>query len=297
MRSFIALVRDYLQTALLPFRTRDLLARMLPTVALAIMSAVLLVHAFSPSGLSVGELVTHAFTVWLGFLLGMVLATWVTVTLTPGRTGRPTVGLMWFISATGFVFGLVFLAGFDTFGFLADTAAKAESLHGPQSMLLRLVPVWALVTGFLVRTEVLNAYESRLSELGSVRQKQLPESDDQEILRLGSGKTAVSVRPADVLLVSAEENYCKIVTRSEGNFSTTLVRSTLQSVEEQLPDSRFIRVHRSHVVNVDQAERIKRRGRRLFIALTGFGEEVPISRQRFKAVLKRLEKKKEKKGL
>lgn len=53
--------------------------------------------------------------------------------------------------------------------------------------------------------------------------------------------------------IEAEGNYVRIHAGEEAYFE----RRTLKSLESQLDPSRFLRVHRSHVVNVDRIDRIE----------------------------------------
>ena len=289
MQSPVSVILGYTQTPLLPLRTPIQRFKLLLIVASAIMAAILLVHAFSPPGLSARELAIHALMVWAGFLLGMTLAALAVVIAPVFDHDQPTVGLLWLISALGFVLGILIVGAFDRIGTLAPVAAKATSLHGSHSMLLRLVPVWALATAFHVRTEILRAYESRLAAFEAPRKPRPAGDDEQAMVQLGSGKSACSVRLATILLVNAEENYCRLVIRDNGNPTSTLVRASLESVAATLPPSNFIRVHRSHVVNADHVERLRRRGRRFFVVLRGVEEDIPVSRQRYKEVVTRLE--------
>jgi two-component system LytT family response regulator len=56
------------------------------------------------------------------------------------------------------------------------------------------------------------------------------------------------VRAADVEWLDAEGNYVRL----HANGATHLVRDTLGGVESRLDPERFVRVHRSAIVNVDQ---------------------------------------------
>jgi two-component system LytT family response regulator len=61
------------------------------------------------------------------------------------------------------------------------------------------------------------------------------------------------VRTEDVIYVSAEEKYVNIHTQ-EGKH---LIRETLIGIEERLDPSRFARIHRSHIVNLDYVKEIQ----------------------------------------
>lgn len=75
---------------------------------------------------------------------------------------------------------------------------------------------------------------------------------------------------ADVLLVSKGNDECLLpVNRIQcvcaaGNYveifsegQVYLMRATMKQLEERLPASTFLRIHRSHIVRIDQVERIK----------------------------------------
>ncbi len=51
---------------------------------------------------------------------------------------------------------------------------------------------------------------------------------------------------SDILYIEADRNYCKIVTVS----NNYLITATLKTMEEKLPKHKFLRVHRSYMVNI-----------------------------------------------
>lgn len=50
----------------------------------------------------------------------------------------------------------------------------------------------------------------------------------------------------DILYIEADRNYCTIVTTT----SNYVLASTLKTMQERLPSSKFVRVHRSYMVNI-----------------------------------------------
>ena len=82
----------------------------------------------------------------------------------------------------------------------------------------------------------------------------------------------------EILYIEAERNYCNIVT-GKARF---LVVCTLKTIEQELPDALFLRVHRSYVVNIAKldvlAETHLEIGRKV----------IPISRSYKDALISRL---------
>lgn len=54
----------------------------------------------------------------------------------------------------------------------------------------------------------------------------------------------------DILFIEADRNYCNIVTNT-GKFTLT---STLKTMEEKLPKSYLVRIHRSYIVNISKLD-------------------------------------------
>ena len=67
------------------------------------------------------------------------------------------------------------------------------------------------------------------------------------------GKRYSFVRIEDVIYLSAEEKYVNIHTH-EGKH---LIRQTLAGIEARLDPSKFVRIHRSHIINVDFVKEIQ----------------------------------------
>lgn len=82
------------------------------------------------------------------------------------------------------------------------------------------------------------------------------------------------VRVEDVRYIEAAANYVVVHTRDARHF----VRETMRSLSERLDPSRFLRVHRSYFVNVDEVQAIQHRVEgRLAVSLRG-GGSLPLSR-------------------
>ena len=72
----------------------------------------------------------------------------------------------------------------------------------------------------------------------------------------------------DILFLQASSNYCNIITKSYKFIYATV----LKKIEEQLPSSQFLRVHRSYVINVNKVTGFE--GNLLYID----NEKIPISK-------------------
>lgn len=78
----------------------------------------------------------------------------------------------------------------------------------------------------------------------------------------------------EVIMLEAADDYVKIHT-AKGAF---LKKKTMQSFEENLPSSQFVRVHRSYIVNIAQITRIDPMEKENHVALLKDGPAVPVSK-------------------
>jgi two-component system, LytTR family, response regulator len=79
-------------------------------------------------------------------------------------------------------------------------------------------------------------------------------AQDQLLLKLGTGSKQ-RVSRAQIRLVNSCENYTQVTVAEGVSF---LVRKTLKSWAEHLPSARFVRVHRTAIVNLDHVVRLER---------------------------------------
>jgi len=82
----------------------------------------------------------------------------------------------------------------------------------------------------------------------------------------------------DIQQIEAQDDYVMIHTPA-GRF---MKKETMQRLETQLPQERFIRVHRSFIVNINQVQRIEQYGKESYLLILKNGSEVSVSKSRIK---------------
>ncbi|MFT4534873.1 MAG: two-component system LytT family response regulator [Saprospiraceae bacterium] len=98
-------------------------------------------------------------------------------------------------------------------------------------------------------------------------------------IKLKEGIEIISI--FDIIRLESDSNYTNICTLDGRKL---LVSRTMKLIEEELPNSLFIRCHKSHVVNVENIKMIKKTS-----LILDTGKEIPISRQKYKEVLSKIE--------
>ena len=99
-----------------------------------------------------------------------------------------------------------------------------------------------------------------------------PDPAERLLVRKGDQERFLATERID--RVEAEGNYVRLHAGDEA----FLERRTLKSLEEQLDPSRFLRIHRSHLVHVDRVDRIEARPRGGYVVVLRDGSRLPLSR-------------------
>ena len=93
------------------------------------------------------------------------------------------------------------------------------------------------------------------------------------------GRTLL-LKPEDIDHIEADGNYARVHMRGR----TLLIRESLSDLEGQLDPSRFLRVHRSTILNLDRVREIQTMFKGEHVVLTANGGRFPLSRK-YRAVL------------
>lgn len=134
------------------------------------------------------------------------------------------------------------------------------------------------VQKFLDRPEDRKAVTQSVAE----HSRATSQNTDRVVIKDGA---KIRIIPIDeVVRLEADDDYVKVFSK-QGNF---MKKQTLKNFEEGLSSDHFVRVHRSHLVNLMHIERIDPYEKNAHIALLKNGEKIPVSRsgyQRLKELL------------
>jgi two-component system LytT family response regulator len=169
---------------------------------------------------------------------------------------------------------VVFVTAYDQYALQAFDAHAVDYLLKPFSA-ARLAEALAKVGRNLGRG---------LPPIGDLRRAARPEQGPLRRVVVRDGASVTIVPDHEIDFVQAEDDYVAIHTGGR----SLLKHQTLTSLEQELDPSRFVRIHRSVIVNVERIERIELLAKDRYVACLGDGSQLPISRsghRRLKAVL------------
>ncbi|PLK22414.1 LytTR family transcriptional regulator [Porphyrobacter sp. TH134] len=95
---------------------------------------------------------------------------------------------------------------------------------------------------------------------------------ERYLTRKGDEIAPVNVR--DIIMIAGAQDYAEVTTPTD----THLVRMSLSEFEQRLDPQRFIRVHRSRIINIDHLDYAEPAGGGRLIARMTNGTSVPLSR-------------------
>jgi two-component system, LytTR family, response regulator len=185
----------------------------------------------------------------------------------PGLSGLDVAGT-W--RAEGRLPVIVFVTAFDTF------AVDAFRLHALDYLTKPIDP--ARFAEALDRTRALLSQSSR-DDLDRRLQAMLDAHERRQSVRphlvVREQERYLLVPMADIHCLEATGNYVKLHCE-RGNH---LLRSTLAAVEARLDPQRFLRVHRSWIVNLEQVQEAQPWTKGSWVLVTRRGVQVPVGQQ------------------
>jgi hypothetical protein len=138
-----------------------------------------------------------------------------------------------------------------------------------------LLMFWALLSGYTAfRYYRRRAERPPVSAAARAAIERIP-------VRAGSGTRLVPV--GEVMLIEAEQSQAVVFTGTDRHSA----RATLQDLEQRLPATQFVRVHRSRIINVDHITRIEPWGRGDYLIVLRNGAQV-VSGKTYRSAIKRL---------
>jgi DNA-binding LytR/AlgR family response regulator len=111
-----------------------------------------------------------------------------------------------------------------------------------------------------------------------------PPATAVERITVRNGQKIKIIPVEEILYLQADGDYVSIRT-AEGRW---LKEQTMKYSEEILPADRFVRIHRSYIVNITHISRIERYGEQQSIILHN-GERIRISSARYQLLRRRLD--------
>jgi len=157
---------------------------------------------------------------------------------------------------------VIFATAFDDYAIKAFESNAVDYLLKPFSQ----ERFSKAVQKFLDQPEVSKENTAKLAADSS------PEKQNRVVIKDGARIRIIPIE--QVIRLKADGDYVKILTE-QGNF---MKKKTLSYFESSLPEDNFVRVHRSHLINVGHITRIDPYEKNSHVALLQNGERVSVSR-------------------
>lgn len=160
---------------------------------------------------------------------------------------------------------VIFTTAFDEYAMQAFEANAIDYLLKPfsQQRFDKAISKWMELS----KTQTTTSTEHLLKEAA-----RHPAQNERVVVKTG---TKIKIIPVnDIHYLEAADDYVKIVT-SEGSF---LKKQTMSYFEEVLNASKFVRTHRSYMVNMQQITRIDPYEKENHVAILKSGAKIPVSR-------------------
>ena len=170
---------------------------------------------------------------------------------------------------------VVFVTAYDEYALRAFEVHAVDYLLKPFS-----AARFAEVVGHAEQMVLLGAPEARTTPLSTTPLMKRPLQ--RIAFRDGASIDVVPVQRIDY--IEAQDDYVHVFTRGEKHVK----QQTLGELEQLLDASRFVRVHRSYIVNLESLDRVEPYAKDSRVAVLKDGTRIPVSRtgyERLRALL------------
>ena len=245
------------------------------------------------------ELSIHALLIGAGYCMGLglfeltlrgIVQKWKAVITIKVATA-------WCISLGGFILGFLLLAPFQDY-FTPLHPLQKDRI--PLEWFIKMFPIWGLFTflfvqHFLKRT--IAAERVQLQAINEYLVQRLVERSKSEEAQFQSqpfvvniGREIETINAFNISHFTVEEHYCSIYVLENETIRRVEVKLSLKDALTRLPETTFIQIHRSHVVNLTHVQRIQKTGRSYELIMGNSDMALPVSRIRLTEVLGRIKK-------
>ncbi len=121
--------------------------------------------------------------------------------------------------------------------------------------------------------ELLAAAASLQRQLASLTRSPMPESSSFRLAVRNNGHV-IFLTADEIEWIEAAGNYVRLKAGGE----SYLLRETMSGVEAKLPHDRFLRIHRSAIVNLDSVRELVPSPHGDFVVVLRSGKRLPLSR-------------------
>ncbi len=201
-----------------------------------------------------------------------------------------SVGKTWGISFVRFIIGFLLLEPYRIyFGHLASHGSATNI-----QLFIKITPVWALITFLFIQFHLNRSLKYELMQLQEINagleKKQAQAADESrgyETLDFVLPGTP-ALDSGRIAFINVIEHYSYIHYWQEGVLKKREIKMPLKDIISVLPDSLFMQIHRSYIVNISHITRFEKSGRSYDLFLKGIDTPVLVSRYRISEVLPRL---------
>jgi hypothetical protein len=136
---------------------------------------------------------------------------------------------------------------------------------------------------FIIFRLFYTSYLTKEHTINNIGQVPPPHTEIIDRITVRYGQKIKIIPIHEIIFFRADGDYVSIYT-AEGHW---LKEQTMKYSEEILPPDRFVRTHRSYIVNIHHISRIERYGEQQLIVLSN-GEKIKISNARYQVLKQRL---------
>lgn len=163
---------------------------------------------------------------------------------------------------------VIFVTAYDQYALAAFDMQAVDYLLKPFDQARFRKSFQRAVKRLQAQTEHVALLQRLLAEMS-------PEKKFLQRIMVNTGPRYFFVKAEEIQFISAQEKYVNLHTVQGGH----LIRETMTALEARLDPAKFVRIHRSYMVNVDFIKELQAESHGDYLAKLKNGMELPVSRR------------------
>ena len=179
---------------------------------------------------------------------------------------------------------IIFTTAYDQYAIKAFELSAVDYLMKPFSRDRFNEAVDKVLARILNRAEVPKETRIKNENIEKFTDIRKDSVENVERLFVKTGTKIDVVAVADIIKIEAQDDYVEIHTSTK----KYLKNDTMNYLEKVLPSTTFVRVHRSHIINLKYINKIEKYGKESYIVKLNDGSVVNVSKSRIKELKSKL---------
>lgn len=195
-----------------------------------------------------------------------------------------------FLFIYALMMAIVYILKQGIYGFEKSWILKYSFRHFPYALLIYLLYSYRIYKN-LALENLVNQTNELLKKKGIVYEPVKANDKIEQTIDIQVDGQTHNIQILSIKFVSVDGHYLDICVAKDNSEEILSMRKPLKEFSEELKSSAFLKIHRSHIVNLFYVEKLKKNKRQYSVEIANSHSILPVSRTNLQTVISRIKAK------